>query len=126
MKRNLHRAALNRCFSSVLMLALLSWLMVCLPLVHESHKAAKAQTQQSSEEIETEEEQPSDHSSNENAGSGFSPLPEYLYDASSGEQHFVTIRTFFEKFSFALEDGHLPKLFIPPLKGAGIGSLSCF
>ena len=100
--------------ASVLMLALLAWLTVCLPFVNQSQQAAKAQTEQSSKEKKSNHANPLTNTNEERSESGNSLLQEYLHEAAHLERHFTTLNSSFNGHPSDLYIAFHPELLIPP------------
>lgn len=98
--------------SSILMLALLTWLTVCLPFVNQSQKAAKSQTEQSNKQ--TDNSNPLSNTNEERSENGTSLLSEYLHETPVMERHFVWLDPAFEKYPSDLYIAYHPDLVIPP------------
>jgi hypothetical protein len=100
--------------TSVLMLALLTWLTVCLPIVNQSQKAAKVQTEQSSNDEKADDGNPLNNTNEEKSESGTSLLSEYLHEVPVMERHFITLTTYYKCHPSALYIAFHPELIIPP------------
>jgi hypothetical protein len=100
--------------ASMLMLALLTWLTVCLPFVNQSQKAAKVKTEQSSKEDKSNNGNPLSNTNEERSESGTSLLQEYLHEVSHLEHHFITLTTFFKGHPSDIYIAYHPELVIPP------------
>lgn len=101
--------------SSILMLAMLTWLTVCLPFVNQSQKAGKAQTEQTDgSEAESDGTNPLSNTNEEKSESGTSLLAEYLHEVSHLEHNFITLTTFYKCHPSALYIAFHPELVIPP------------
>lgn len=98
--------------SSVLMLALLTWLTVCLPFVAESQKAYKAQTEQTGKGAKSDN--PLNNTNEERSESGTSLLSEYLHEMPVLERHFVLLTSFFKGHPSDIYIAYHPDLVIPP------------
>lgn len=114
MDKNNQLFTLKHVLSSILMLAMLVWLTVCLPFVNESQQAAKAQTEQSDEAGQNNDGNPLSNTNEEKSESGTSLLSEYLHDISVVEHHFVTLTSFFKGHPSDLYLAYHPDLIIPP------------
>lgn len=101
--------------SSILMLAMLTWLTVCLPFVNQSQKASKVQTEQTDgSETESDGTNPLSNTNEEKSESGTSMLAEYLHEVSQLEHNFITLTTFYKCHPSALYIAFHPELVIPP------------
>ena len=83
-------------FSSMLMLALLTWLTVCLPFVHQSQKNFGAQTELTCPDVDSDNNNPLSNTNEEKSESGTSLLAEYLHDTALQEHNFITLSSFFK------------------------------
>ena len=105
----------SQLFSSVLMLAMLTWLTVCLPFVNQSQKVSKAQTEQTDgSETESDGTNPLSNTNEEKSESGTSLLAEYLHEVSQLEHNFITLTTFYKCHPSDLYIAFHPELVIPP------------
>lgn len=100
--------------SSIVMLALLTWLTVCLPFVNESQKAAKAQTAQTDNEPESDNSNPLSNTNEEKSESGTTLLSEYLHEMPVLEPQFVLLSSSFKGHPSELYLAYHPDLIIPP------------
>lgn len=100
--------------SSIVMLALLTWLTVCLPFVNQSQKATKAQTEQNGKQTETDNSNPLNNTNEERSENGTSLLSEYLHEAPVMERPFVWLDPAFKKHPSDLYIAYHPDLIIPP------------
>jgi hypothetical protein len=97
-----------------MMLTMLMWLTVCLPFVNESQEKTKAQTEQSSNETESEEDNPLSNTNEEKGENSTSLLSEYLHDLEVLEHHFTIFSALFKCHPTGTYIAYHPKLIIPP------------
>ena len=100
--------------SSMLMLAMLLWLTVCLPFVNASQERAKAQTEQCAGDNDCGGGNPLNNTNEEKSESGASLLSEYLHEMPVHERHFVLLDSFFKGHPSTVYIAYHPDLFIPP------------
>lgn len=100
--------------SSLLMLAMLAWLTVCLPLVNQSAKSGKAQTGQTSQDSKTDNSNPLNNTNEEKSESGTSLLSEYIHEVPVMERHFILLSSVFRGHPSDLYIAFHPDMIIPP------------
>jgi len=100
--------------ASIFMLALLAWLTVCLPLVTKSQNAAKAQTEQTSNDTKEDNSNPLTNTNEEKSESGTSLLSEYLHEVLQHERHFITLTTYYKCHPSDIYIAFHPEMIIPP------------
>lgn len=114
MKKRKQPYQLRYVFPSVLMLALLTWLTVCLPFVNESQGRSKAQTEQTDKDTKSDNSNPLNNTNEEKSESGTSLLSEYLHEAPVLDRHFILLTSSFKGHPSDIYIAFHPDLVIPP------------
>lgn len=97
-----------------MMLAMLMWLTVCLPIVNQSQKVAKVQTEQTDSDSDNGSGNPLTNTNEEKSESGTSLLSEYLHEVLQHERHFITLTTYYKCHPSSVYIAFHPELVIPP------------
>lgn len=97
-----------------MMLAMLTWLTVCLPIVNQSQKVAKVQTEQTDNDADNDSGNPLTNTNEEKSESGTSLLSEYLHEVPQHERHFITLTTYYKCHPSSIYTAFHPELVIPP------------
>jgi hypothetical protein len=113
-KKQKQPCQLEQILSSILMLAMLTWLTVCLPFVNESQKYAGVQAEQTSGETKADSNNPLTSTNEEKSESGSSLLSEYLHEIPVADHHFIPLMSFFKGHPSDLYIAYHPELLIPP------------
>ena len=100
--------------ASILMLAMLIWLTVCLPIVNKSLHAAKAQTEQGCAGCKTDNSNPLSNTNEERSENGTSLMQEYLHETAHLDRHFITLSSAFNGHPSDVYIAFHPDLVIPP------------
>lgn len=100
--------------ASMLMLAMLTWLTVCLPIVNKSMHAAKAQTEQGCMDCDADDNNPLTNTNEEKSESGTSLMQEYLHEMAHLDRHFITLSSAFKGHPSDVYIAFHPDLVIPP------------
>lgn len=100
--------------ASILMLAMLIWLTVCLPIVNKSMHVAKAQTEQGCVDCDTDNSNPLTNTNEEKSENGTSLMQEYLHEITHLDRHFITLASAFKGHPSDIYIAFHPDLVIPP------------
>jgi hypothetical protein len=100
--------------ASMLMLAMLTWLTVCLPIVNQSQNAAKVQTEQGCADCEPDGSNPLTNTNEEKSESGTSLFQEYLHEIQHVDRHFITLASAFKGHPSSIYIAFHPDLVVPP------------